>query len=61
MLAPTENIMDRNLLAKYRAPQRPPVFLAARPATRTKRPLWPLLVYAILVGFAVVGCAVIIL
>lgn len=51
--------MDPKLLGKYRAPQRPSVFLVAQPATSTKRPLWPLIIYSILVGIAVVGCAVI--
>ncbi len=49
--------MDPKLLASYRAPQRPPVFLVTRPATSVRRPSGRLIAYAFAVGITVVVCA----
>lgn len=48
--------MDPKLLANYEAQPRPATFLRDAPVPKTPRPLWPLLVYAALLGFAATGC-----
>lgn len=44
--------MDPQLTAQYHAKQRPPVFGRRLPTPERKRPFWPLLIYATLLGFA---------
>lgn len=47
--------MDPEILKHYHAPQRDPVFTAERPVVRTApRPFWPYVIYAAVLGAALV-------
>lgn len=50
-------MVDPKLLADYQGPQRKPVFTRRTPTPSTQKPFWPLLIYAALLGAALVTVA----